>query len=210
MTEDGSPSAGRTVALWEPPLLPELTGENGAPVRRPAGTEAARMLADLVVEGARTLAFVRSRRGAEVTALGAQRLLAEVEPELVERVAAYRGGYLPEERRALEAALVRAVTCSGSRPPTRSSWAWTSPGWTPWWWPVSPAPARRSGSRRGGRAAPGTRPSWCSWPATTRWTPTSCTIPARCSAPPWRAACWTPATRMSWRRSWRAPPRSCR
>ncbi len=106
VTDDGSPGAGRTVALWEPPLLPELTGENGAPVRRAAGTEAARMLADLVVEGARTLAFVRSRRGAEVTALAAQRLLADVDPELVDRVAAYRGGYLPEERRALEAALV--------------------------------------------------------------------------------------------------------
>jgi len=105
VTADGSPHAGRTVALWEPPLLPELTGENGAPVRRPAGTESARMLADLVVEGARTLAFVRSRRGAELTALGAQRLLADVDPDLVSRVAAYRGGYLPEERRALEAAL---------------------------------------------------------------------------------------------------------
>jgi DEAD/DEAH box helicase domain-containing protein len=107
VTDDGSPGPGRTVALWEPPLLPELVGENGAPVRRAAGAEAARMLADLVVEGARTLAFVRSRRGAEVTALAAQRLLAEVDPALAERVAAYRGGYLPEERRALEAALVR-------------------------------------------------------------------------------------------------------
>jgi DEAD/DEAH box helicase domain-containing protein len=105
VTEDGSPAAGRTVALWEPPLLPELTGENGAPVRRPAGTEAARMLADLVVEGARTLVFVRSRRGAEVAALTAQRLLADVDPRLAPRVSAYRGGYLPEERRALEASL---------------------------------------------------------------------------------------------------------
>lgn len=105
VTEDGSPGAGRTIALWEPPLLPELTGENGAPVRRAAGAEAARMLADLVLEGARTLAFVRSRRGAELTALGAQRVLAEAAPELVARVAAYRGGYLPEERRELEGAL---------------------------------------------------------------------------------------------------------
>jgi DEAD/DEAH box helicase domain-containing protein len=104
--DDGSPSAGRTVALWEPPLLAELTGENGAPVRRSAGAESARMLADLVIEGARTLAFVRSRRGAELTALGAQRVLADVDPGLVARVSAYRGGYLPEERRALEAALV--------------------------------------------------------------------------------------------------------
>jgi DEAD/DEAH box helicase domain-containing protein len=49
---------------------------------------------------------VRSRRGAELTALGAQRHLAEAGlPELAARVAAYRAGYLPEERRALEAAL---------------------------------------------------------------------------------------------------------
>ncbi|MFC4943250.1 DEAD/DEAH box helicase [Pseudonocardia sp. GCM10023141] len=102
---DASPAAGRTVVLWEPPLLPELAGENGAPVRRAAGAEAARMLADLVLEGARTLAFVRSRRGAELTALGAQRVLADVDPALVPRVSPYRGGYLPEERRALEAAL---------------------------------------------------------------------------------------------------------
>lgn len=107
VAEDGSPRAGRTVALWEPPLLPELTGENGAPVRRQAGADAARMLADLVVEGSRTLAFVRSRRGAEVAALVARRLVAQVDPELAPRVAAYRGGYLPEERRALEAALTR-------------------------------------------------------------------------------------------------------
>jgi len=105
VTEDGSPRGPRTVALWEPPLLEELTGENGAPVRRSAGAEAGRMLADLVVEGARTLAFVRSRRGAEVTALRAARDLAEVDPALASRVSAYRAGFLPEERRALEAAL---------------------------------------------------------------------------------------------------------
>ncbi|WP_433274390.1 DEAD/DEAH box helicase [Actinosynnema sp. CS-041913] len=105
VTEDGSPRAGRTVALWEPPLLKELEGENGAPVRRSAGAETARILADLVVEGARSLAFVRSRVGAELTALGARRALSEVDPELATRVAAYRGGYLPEERRALERAV---------------------------------------------------------------------------------------------------------
>jgi DEAD/DEAH box helicase domain-containing protein len=106
VTEDASPRGSRTVALWEPPLLEELAGENGAPVRRSAGAEAARILADLVIEDARTLAFVRSRRGAELTSLGAKRVLAEVSPELAERVAAYRAGFLPEERRALERALL--------------------------------------------------------------------------------------------------------
>lgn len=105
VTEDGSPHGERTVALWEPPLLDELAGENGAPVRRSAGAEAARILADLVVEGARTLVFVRSRRGAELTALGAQRALSAVDRALASQVAAYRAGYLPEERRALERAL---------------------------------------------------------------------------------------------------------
>src|SRR3954451_573304 len=64
------------------------------------------MLADLVLEGARSLAFVRSRRGAELTALGARRVLSEIDERLAEQVAAYRAGYLPEERRALEQALL--------------------------------------------------------------------------------------------------------
>jgi DEAD/DEAH box helicase domain-containing protein len=64
------------------------------------------LLADLVIEGARTLVFVRSRRGAELTALGAQRVLvAAAAGDLASRIAAYRAGYLPEERRALETAL---------------------------------------------------------------------------------------------------------
>jgi len=103
--EDSSPRGERTVALWEPPLLEELAGENGAPIRRAAGTEAARILADLVIEKARTLAFVRSRRGAELTALAARRILADVDEDLPGRVAAYRAGFLPEERRALERSL---------------------------------------------------------------------------------------------------------
>jgi DEAD/DEAH box helicase domain-containing protein len=106
VSDDRSPQGARTVALWEPPLLPELAGENGAPVRRSAGAETARMLTDLVIEGARTLAFVRSRRGAELTALTARRALSEVDVGLAGRVAAYRAGFLPEERRSLEAGLV--------------------------------------------------------------------------------------------------------
>ena len=105
VTDDESPHGARTVALWEPALRTDVTGEHGAPVRRSAGAEAARVMADLVVEGARTLTFVRSRRGAELTALGARARLADAAPDLVERVASYRAGYLAEDRRALERAL---------------------------------------------------------------------------------------------------------
>ncbi|QCQ93495.1 DEAD/DEAH box helicase [Rhodococcus sp. SGAir0479] len=105
VTEDGSPHGPRTIALWEPPLLESVTGENGAPVRRAAGSEAARIMSDLLVEGARTLTFVRSRRGAELTAIGSRRILSEIDPDLADRVAAYRAGYLAEDRRDLEASL---------------------------------------------------------------------------------------------------------
>jgi DEAD/DEAH box helicase domain-containing protein len=101
VTEDSSPTGQVTVALWEPPLTSH-TGELGAPVRRPATAEVADLLADLVVEQVRTLAFVRSRRGVEQVARRCSELLAEVDPALAARVDSYRGGYLPEERRALE------------------------------------------------------------------------------------------------------------
>lgn len=104
VTEDGSPRGPGALALWEPPLT-ELAGEHGAPTRRSATAETADLLTDLVVDGVRTLAFVRSRRGAETVALAAQRQLADVDPGLAGAVAAYRGGYLPEDRRALEAEL---------------------------------------------------------------------------------------------------------
>lgn len=102
---DGAPQGDRTVALWEPALRTDITGENGAPVRRSAGSEAARVMADLIAEGARTLTFVRSRRGAELTALGARARLQEIAPDLSALVSSYRAGYLAEDRRALEEAL---------------------------------------------------------------------------------------------------------
>ncbi|MFD6950479.1 MULTISPECIES: DEAD/DEAH box helicase [unclassified Nocardiopsis] len=105
VSEDGSPRPGMSVALVEPELT-DLTGEHGAPIRRTAPSQAAEMLADLVRDGVRTLVFVRSRQGAEVVALTAQRLLSERgDHTLAGRVAAYRGGYLASERRELEEAL---------------------------------------------------------------------------------------------------------
>ena len=105
VTADGSPQGGRTIALWEPALLGDLVGENGAPVRRSAGAEAAQVMADLMAEGARTLTFVRSRRGAELTALAARARLEDIAPQIAGRVASYRAGYLAEDRRELEHAL---------------------------------------------------------------------------------------------------------
>ncbi|MFD8594661.1 DEAD/DEAH box helicase [Kitasatospora sp. NPDC059646] len=98
VTEDCSPRGPLVFALWEPPLT-ENVGEHGAPVRRSATAEAGYLLTDLVHDGTRTVVFVRSRRAAELVALQAQEQLGQ---PLAARVAAYRGGYLAEERRALE------------------------------------------------------------------------------------------------------------
>jgi DEAD/DEAH box helicase domain-containing protein len=117
VTEDASPRGEAAFVLWEPPLT-DRTGEGGAPVRRTALAETADLLTDLVLNDAQAVAFVRSRRGAEVVALLARDALAEVDPALAGKVASYRGGYLPEERRALEtrlrAGLVRGLAATNA------------------------------------------------------------------------------------------------
>ncbi len=99
---DASPRGPVTFALWQPPLT-ALRGEAGARLRRTATAEASRLLSDLVTQDMTTVAFVRSRRAAEAVAMGARRALAETGArDLAGRVAAYRSGYLPEDRRQLE------------------------------------------------------------------------------------------------------------
>jgi len=79
-------------------------GADEAPLRRSASAEAARIMATLAGAGARVLTFVRSRAGAEQVALTAARQLERTHPALAAKVSAYRGGYLPEDRRELERA----------------------------------------------------------------------------------------------------------
>ena len=120
VTRDGAPAGRRTVVLWRPPELPgrldapwpapaadedPWTGTLAARPRRSATAEVADLLADLVVAGARALAFTRSRRAAESVATTTRAHLAQIAPDLVDTVQAYRGGYLPEERRELERAV---------------------------------------------------------------------------------------------------------
>ena len=59
--EDGSPAPGRRIAVWNPPLTDEALG-----TRRSALAEAAELLARLVREGARTICFMKSRKGVEL------------------------------------------------------------------------------------------------------------------------------------------------
>src|SRR5699024_2325977 len=130
VTDDAAPHPGMDFVLWSPPLRPDDDNGNdeddgddhddsndeddgsdddentddAAPIRRSASAEAAQIMAQLVASGVRTLLFVRSRAGAELAALSVKRALSRHAPELVDTVAAYRGGYLPEDRRELERA----------------------------------------------------------------------------------------------------------
>ena len=97
---DGSPRAERVLVCWQRPLIDQNAG-----IRTSANVETAELLTRFVRTGHQALAFTRSRRGAEIVAQYARRRLDDVEPGLGSSVAAYRGGYLPEERRALERSL---------------------------------------------------------------------------------------------------------
>ncbi|MBP6996254.1 MAG: DEAD/DEAH box helicase [Phycicoccus sp.] len=103
VTVDSSPREALTFALWEP--------ESIDGTRRSATTESADLLADLVDSGVQTLAFARSRAGAEALATRANRIVTD-RGGIRDAVAAYRGGYLAEDRRALERSL-RSGTLHG-------------------------------------------------------------------------------------------------
>ena len=136
ITEDGSPAGAHELVLWQGAIMADesevdissfLAALDAPPgtatlkvpiVRRSAGVEAANLAAAFVEEGARLLAFVRSRAGAEAVAAQVRDRLSARGSANAGRVGAYRGGYLPEERRALEEAIrtggVRALATTSA------------------------------------------------------------------------------------------------
>jgi DEAD/DEAH box helicase domain-containing protein len=99
---DGSPVTKRTIAMWNPPITDERLG-----TRRSVLSEAADLLAELVVQGARTIVFMKSRKAVELMAKFTQLALEDLgHPKLAERIAPYRAGYTPQQRRELERRLV--------------------------------------------------------------------------------------------------------
>lgn len=107
INNDGSPKGPKSFVLWNPPLLESVqtsaadSWKIGGDRRSPMG-EAAQLMASLVSEGIQTIAFVRTRLAAELLFKGCRDILAERSPRLSRMVHAYRGGYLPEERREIE------------------------------------------------------------------------------------------------------------
>jgi DEAD/DEAH box helicase domain-containing protein len=100
--EDGSPAPARRIAVWSPPLTDAQLG-----VRRSTLAEAAELLARLTRDGARTICFMKSRKGVELLSRLLKQDLERTHPELAELVAPYRAGYTPQQRRELEGRLTR-------------------------------------------------------------------------------------------------------
>jgi len=95
---DTSPKAEREVVIWNPPLLDADLGLRASPLG-----EAARLLSSLTSRGLRTICFAKSRKAAELI----HRFAAErVDAATADRLAPYRAGYTPEQRRDIERRLV--------------------------------------------------------------------------------------------------------
>ncbi|MGI9021194.1 MAG: DEAD/DEAH box helicase [Solirubrobacterales bacterium] len=100
---DGAPRARRRIAIWNPPVIDPSTQK-----RRSVLSESAELLADLVIGGMRTICFLRSRRGIELIQRFTRMRLEDLgRGELAARIAPYRAGYTPQQRREIEASLAR-------------------------------------------------------------------------------------------------------
>lgn len=102
VSRDGAPRSRREINVWNPPLVNAATG-----ARRSSLAEAADLFADLIAQEVRTICFLKSRRGIElIRKFAAERLVAKGKPDLAGRIAPYRAGYTPAQRRGIESDLV--------------------------------------------------------------------------------------------------------
>jgi DEAD/DEAH box helicase domain-containing protein len=99
--EDGAPRGPKLFAFWNP-----LPRGGDTPGRTSASVEAERILVALMRRDVQTITFTKSRVAAElIYRYTRERLEHERGADgegLADRLAPYRGGYLPEERRAIE------------------------------------------------------------------------------------------------------------
>ena len=94
---DGSPRGPKEFVLWNPPFIDE-----GKTERRSPNSEARRLMVELIKGRIQTITFVRARVLAELIYRYCRDDLQRVSPSLANSIRAYRGGYLPEDRREIE------------------------------------------------------------------------------------------------------------
>ena len=105
--DDGAPRGEKHFVFWNPPYRDETRIE-----RRSSNVEGCQLLAGMVEQGAQVIAFTKSRVSAELVYRYAREQLERNRPRRgpgsdapIPQLRPYRGGYLPEERRAIEHAL---------------------------------------------------------------------------------------------------------
>src|ERR1700676_3097459 len=99
ITESGAPQGAKHLLLWNPPVINADLG-----LRASARSQTTRIARSAIKAGLKTIIFANSRLMVEVLT----KYLKDVfdhDPRRPARVAAYRGGYLPTERRATEGKL---------------------------------------------------------------------------------------------------------
>ena len=94
---DGSPRGRKFFGLWNP-----TGGDADQLARSSAADDAAYLMVESMQDDAQVLAFTRTRQATELINRYVQDTLRESQSALSERVRAYRGGYLPNERRQIE------------------------------------------------------------------------------------------------------------
>jgi len=97
--DNGAPVGPKIFAFYNPPVINRELG-----IRRDALAEAQRLAAEFIRNRIPLIAFARSRRAAELLTTGF-RALAAAHHLPPDRIAGYRAGYLPSERRAIEEGL---------------------------------------------------------------------------------------------------------
>jgi DEAD/DEAH box helicase domain-containing protein len=94
IADNGAPVQRKTFVFWNPPI-----DKRDPSRRKSAHAQAERLIARLVKQGIKTIAFAKSRNVTELVCKNTRELLPKA---MRESISSYRGGYLPDERRAVE------------------------------------------------------------------------------------------------------------
>jgi DEAD/DEAH box helicase domain-containing protein len=96
IAESGAPCGERTLLLWNPPVINRDLG-----IRASARSQTARIAKTAVRRGLKSIVFAHTRTMVEVLTKYLKDAF-DADPRRPARVRAYRGGYLPTERRSTE------------------------------------------------------------------------------------------------------------
>ncbi len=96
ITDNGAPAGEKHVLLWNPPVINADLG-----LRASSRSQITRLARIALKQSLSTIVFANSRLAVEVLTKYLKDVF-DADPRLPTRVAAYRGGYLPTERREIE------------------------------------------------------------------------------------------------------------